>query len=66
MPTFKARVVCEVSFVIEVEADDAFNAMDAATCTARKLTPEQFAQHVTKGVVRGSFVDETKIKKIKC
>ena len=64
MPTFKARVVAEATFIIEVEADDAFDAMDVATATARKFTPAQFAEKVTTGVVRYCSVEET-VKKRK-
>lgn len=40
MPTFKARIVAEITR-IAVEAEDAFDAMDASEKVVRKMTARE-------------------------
>lgn len=63
MPTFKARIVAEITTTIAVEAEDAFDAMDASEKVVRKMTVEEFTRCLNKGHVRASRVEETKMIK---
>lgn len=65
MGTYKARIVAEVSFVVEVEAEDAFDAIYVAERAVRKMQQEDFAARVTSGTVRSAVVSDTYAKRKK-